>query len=240
MTIRLFRKRCYTKQQDSVVPPPVSAQNSPIYERVLHGTLDLCGTHQGFVSKKSSLQAGTTNNIGFVRYLLLPALISMTIRLFRTGYSTKHLIRAVPTKVSDQRSPFCKQVLHKIQGLCGTAPLSLLLGAAVQIRLLRHGVDGGCGVQGRENVKPGGEGVRPTTWLAIYSPHSMVCSATYEDGEAVLTAALGVVTALLHPDHGHRLLLDVVERVGLELDFLEVDVHEVDATDVAVPCCPVV
>ena len=90
------------------------------------------------------------------------------------------------------------------------------------------------------NVKPGGEGVRPTTWLAIYSPHSLVCSATYEDGEAVLSAALGVVTTLLHPDHGHRLLLDVVERVGLELDFLEVDVHEVDATDVAVPCCPVV
>ena len=64
----------------------------------------------------------------------------------------------------------------------------------------------------------------------------MVCSATYEDGEALPS----VGSTLLHPDHGHRLLLDVVERVGLELDFLEVDVHEVDATDVAVPCCPVV
>ena len=45
---------------------------------------------------------------------------------------------------------------------------------------------------------------------------------------------------LLHPDHGHRLLLDVVEWVGLELDSLEVDVHEIDAADVAVPGCPVV
>ena len=40
---------------------------------------------------------------------------------------------------------------------------------------------------------------------------------------------------LLHPNHGHRLLLDVVERVALELDLLEVDVHQVDAADVAVP-----
>ena len=50
----------------------------------------------------------------------------------------------------------------------------------------------------------------------------------------------GSGATLLHPDHCHRLLLDIVERVGLELDLLEVDVHEVDATDVAVPCCPIV
>ena len=43
-----------------------------------------------------------------------------------------------------------------------------------------------------------------------------------------------------HPDHGHRLLLNVIERVGLELDLLEVYVHEVNAADVAVPGCPVV
>ena len=45
---------------------------------------------------------------------------------------------------------------------------------------------------------------------------------------------------LLHPDHGHRLLLDVVERVALELDLLEINVHQVDAADVAVPCRAVV
>lgn len=53
----------------------------------------------------------------------------------------------------------------------------------------------------------------------------MVCSATYEVERA----------ALLHPDHGHRLLLDVVERMALELDLLEVYIHQVDAADVAVP-----
>ena len=45
---------------------------------------------------------------------------------------------------------------------------------------------------------------------------------------------------LLHPNHSHRLLLDVVERMALELDLLEVDVHQVDAADVAVPCRAVV
>ena len=61
-------------------------------------------------------------------------------------------------------------------------------------------------------------------------PHSLARSATYEVERALLR----------HPDHGHRLLLDVVERMALELDLLEVDVHQVDAADVAVPCRAVV
>ena len=60
-------------------------------------------------------------------------------------------------------------------------------------------------------------------------PHSLVCSATYE-----------VERKLLHSYHRYRLLLNVVERVALELDLLEVDVHEVNAADVAVPCCSVI
>lgn len=43
-----------------------------------------------------------------------------------------------------------------------------------------------------------------------------------------------------HTDHGYGLLLYFIERVGLVLDLPEVDVHEVDTADVAVPCSAVV
>ena len=103
-------------------------------------------------------------------------------------------------------------------------------------------------------MKPGDKIYRGPCRLICYEvPHSLVCSATYEVEEpCYLTRTIvtgrsltwctevRILFRLLDSDHGHRLLLDFVERMALELDLLEVDVHQVDAADVAVPCRAVV
>ena len=109
-------------------------------------------------------------------------------------------------------------------------------------------------------MKPGDKIYRGPCRLICYGvPHSLVCSATYEVERISMRAVPGslhqrywgvcdmvyrsltwctevrILFRLLDSDHGHRLLLDFVERMALELDLLEVDVHQVDAADVAVP-----
>ena len=38
----------------------------------------------------------------------------------------------------------------------------------------------------------------------------------------------------------NRLFLNIIQRMGLVLYLMEIDIHQVDAADIAVPCCPVV
>ena len=45
---------------------------------------------------------------------------------------------------------------------------------------------------------------------------------------------------LLQSDHLDRLLLDIIKRVRLIFDLMEINGKYIDATDVAVPCCPVI
>jgi hypothetical protein len=45
---------------------------------------------------------------------------------------------------------------------------------------------------------------------------------------------------LMHLHHLNRLDLSVIKRMRLEFDAVEVDIHQVDASDVVVPCSALV
>ena len=48
------------------------------------------------------------------------------------------------------------------------------------------------------------------------------------------------VKSLSYPDHFYRLLHYVIERMGLIFHRMEIDIHQIDTADIAVPCSPVV
>ena len=45
---------------------------------------------------------------------------------------------------------------------------------------------------------------------------------------------------LFNLDHLYRLYLCIIQRMRLELHAMEIDLHKVNATDCAVPCCSVI